>query len=397
MSSPEDRRVRALEELGVLDTPPEERFDRITRVARELFGVDSALISLIADDRQWVKSPQAPGAQSAPRADALCDVAIRTPRTLVVPDAPADPRFAANPHVVRGLRFYAGHPLEAGGHRVGTLCLLGDRPREFTERERARLELLARWAEVELQNRAELDRAAQVQRALHPHATTLRVPGYDLAGVSLPARAVGGDLLDWYRAPGGDVVLTLGDVMGKGTGAAIMMAGVRAALRTAGLGPSPAATVLDAAGALEEDLAQTGILVTLALARLVPDTGALTLVDAGHNLTALVRADGRVTVPESGGLPLGVLPDGDWVDQPDVLEPGDTLVTFSDGLLDLYDGTAPTTVEALAGMVRGCRDARSVVDRVAALARRADRPDDVTVAVLRRLGARPAGGRGGAR
>jgi hypothetical protein len=388
MGSADRDRVRALDELGVLDTPPEERFDRITRIARELFGVDSALVSLIGDDRQWVKSPQVPGAGSAPRVDALCDTAIRTPDTLVVPDATADPRFAENPYVRDGLRFYAGHPLEApGGFRVGTLCLLADRPRAFTGRERARLEQLARWAQDELTDRAELERAAEVQRGLQPHATTIRVPGFDLAGVCLASRAVGGDLLDWYTADGGAVVVTLGDAMGKGAGAAIMMAAVRAALRTAALQHAPAAALREAAAALEEDLQRTGTFVTVSQLRLAPDAGRVAVADAGHGLTAVVRADGTVTPAAPGGLPLGVLPDGGWSDQHDVLHPGDALVSFSDGLLDLHDGTVDTTVAELARTVRGCGDARSVVDRVAATARRSVLPDDVTVVVLRRLAA----------
>ena len=144
----DEARVRALEDLGVLDTGPERRFDRITGLAHRLFGVASAAITLIDRDRQYIKSSEGMKLLPGPRDEAFCDRTIRQPGTLVVADASLDARFADNPLVTgeRHVRFYAGHPLEApGGHRVGALCLLDDRPRTFSEPERALLQELAEW------------------------------------------------------------------------------------------------------------------------------------------------------------------------------------------------------------------------------------------------------------
>jgi serine phosphatase RsbU (regulator of sigma subunit) len=383
----ENARVRALEELGVLGTAPEERFDRITRMAQRMFGVQSVMITLITHDRQWYKSAQGTGVTSASRTDAFCNHTIRQPNTLVVEDATADPRFARNPYVTGepGVRFYAGHPIEApGGHRVGTLCLVDARARTFDHRERAQLQHLASWVQTELQSTAEMDRAAEVQRGLHPHATALVVPGYQLAGVCLASRTVGGDLLDWYYAPDGDVVVTLGDVMGKGMGAAIMMATVRGAMRAAGRLHPPAEAVRQAAATLEEDLQETGTLVTMCHARVTPATGVLAFADAGHGLCLLIGADGTVYRSAGGGLPLGVSPDERWPQLGSVLGPGDTLVSFSDGLLDLYDDTVETAVDEVVRVTRRSHHASAVVDHFAGLARASHLTDDVTLFALRR-------------
>ena len=124
----ETARLRALAELGVSLTEPEERFDRITRVAKRRFGVSVATVSLIDHDTQWYKSRQGVEFRSVPRDLAFCDHTIRRNDTLVVEDMTLDDRFRHHPHVggATGARFYAGHPLEAsGGQRVGTGQVLG--------------------------------------------------------------------------------------------------------------------------------------------------------------------------------------------------------------------------------------------------------------------------------
>src|SRR5438270_10055720 len=109
----EPERLAALQALHVLDTPPEERFDRITRVARRLFGVPIALISLVDARRQWSKSRQGLDLPEAAREVSFCGHAILGDEVFVVPDARQDPRFAANPLVTSEphVRFYAGQPL----------------------------------------------------------------------------------------------------------------------------------------------------------------------------------------------------------------------------------------------------------------------------------------------
>ena len=155
----ESERIAALDALAILDTPPDERFDRITRTAQRLFGVETALISLVDRERQWFKSSVGMAEPETPRAISFCAHAILEDEILVIPDATHDDRVATNANVVGQphIRFYAGRPLHGpGGHLVGTLCVLDPQPRHFSEEDRAALDDLAGLVERELQT-AELE------------------------------------------------------------------------------------------------------------------------------------------------------------------------------------------------------------------------------------------------
>ena len=156
-------RVTELHDLCVLDTAPEERFDRLTRIAQRLFGVNIALVSLIDHDRQWFKSRQGFDVLQTPRNISFCGHAILSDVPLVVEDASVDPRFADNPLVTGplGIRFYAGMPLQGPkGHRVGTLCLIDQKPRQFTADDAAALSDLAAVVSDQLANK-ELSQAVK--------------------------------------------------------------------------------------------------------------------------------------------------------------------------------------------------------------------------------------------
>lgn len=152
----EDRRVQALRRLNLLDTPPEERFDRLTRIARRFFKVPIALVSLVDTNRQWFKSVQGLSVCETGRNVSFCGHAILSEDPLVVPNALADPRFDDNPLVTGPphIRFYAGRPLHApSGERVGTLCLIDVRPRELEPQDLLVLSDLAAIVESEMARR----------------------------------------------------------------------------------------------------------------------------------------------------------------------------------------------------------------------------------------------------
>ena len=152
----EPLRQAELNDLCVLNTPPEERYDRYTRLARELLQVEIALVSLIDGDRQWFKSRQGLDASETPRSISFCGHAILSEDALVVEDALLDPRFADNPLVLGELsiRFYAGMPLHGPtGQRVGTLCVIDSQSRKLAEREARSLRDLAQCIEQEFKLR----------------------------------------------------------------------------------------------------------------------------------------------------------------------------------------------------------------------------------------------------
>ncbi|MDA0709307.1 MAG: response regulator [bacterium] len=149
----EPERLKSLHDLGVLDTSPEERFDRITRIATRVFDVPIALVSLVDSNRQWFKSCQGLDVSETPRDISFCGHAIHFDDSLIVGNALLDDRFADNPLVVGGpqIRFYAGQPLKAkNGHRVGTLCIIDTKPHTLTEEDIKNLADLAAVVESEL-------------------------------------------------------------------------------------------------------------------------------------------------------------------------------------------------------------------------------------------------------
>lgn len=149
----EASRLEALWALDVLDTPAEERFDRLTRMAKRIFRVPIALVSLVDENRQWFKSCDGLAATETPRSISFCGHAILGDDIFVVPDAAEDSRFADNPLVLGAphIRFYAGCPLRAfDGQKLGTLCVIDQQPRSFDSEDAQTMRDLAAMVEAEL-------------------------------------------------------------------------------------------------------------------------------------------------------------------------------------------------------------------------------------------------------
>jgi two-component sensor histidine kinase len=150
-------RIEALQRYEILDTPPEEAFDRITGLAARIFGTPISLVSLLDERRQWFKSRHGLTSEWTSRDVAFCAYTILGDAPMVVQDAVEDPRFAANPLVTGelGVRFYAGAPLRTSeGHALGTLCVIDQKPRhDFDAGDRAMLRDLADLVMVQLESR----------------------------------------------------------------------------------------------------------------------------------------------------------------------------------------------------------------------------------------------------
>ncbi len=149
----ERERLAALRRLAVLDTEPDERFDRLARLAAGLLGAPISLVSLVDHDRQWFKSRVGLGVEETSRDESFCAHVILGQDAMVVPDALEDDRFAHNPLVVGPphVRFYAGCPLTLpDGNTLGTLCVLDTRPRQLSAEQRGLLRDLADLVEEEL-------------------------------------------------------------------------------------------------------------------------------------------------------------------------------------------------------------------------------------------------------
>ena len=154
-SQAEDARLAALHQLGLLDTAPTEAFDRITRMASQLFGLPIAAVSLTDSDRQWFKSRVGVDHCSIPRDRAPCAQVAESSHDLVIPDLLLDPCFRDSVLASAGVRFYAGAPLTTReGFCLGAMCVLGPEPRQTSEAEMASLHDLAAMvmAQIELQH-----------------------------------------------------------------------------------------------------------------------------------------------------------------------------------------------------------------------------------------------------
>ena len=171
LTDQEEERLRTLERTELLDSAPEELFDRYVRIAAQIADVPISMISLIDRDRQWFKASEGVEERETPRAWAFCDHAIRGDDVMTVEDATQDARFRDNPLVnaEEGVRFYVGVPLKIAGYAIGTLCVLDRRPRELEERQTTALTDLAAilMREIETNHLAEVraDRAAAAKAA----------------------------------------------------------------------------------------------------------------------------------------------------------------------------------------------------------------------------------------
>lgn len=150
----EAKRLEALKDLGILDTPREERFDRITRLALKVFKVPISTLTLVDKDREWYKSCQGLPLREGARAISFCGHALLEEDMLIIPDTLKDVRFADNPLVIGEphIRFYAGVPVkDAKGYRLGVFCIKDLVPRELSLESQQLLKDLASWAALELQ------------------------------------------------------------------------------------------------------------------------------------------------------------------------------------------------------------------------------------------------------
>ncbi|WIB11450.1 SpoIIE family protein phosphatase [Curtobacterium sp. MCPF17_052] len=295
--------------LDIVGLAPSERFDRIVRIAREVFDVPFSYVNLLDDTLLHTLTPNTAGEPtSGPLEWSFCQLTVQRPGPTVVPDTLADPRTVDLPGVTsRGIRFYAGVPLTMPGDlTIGSLCLMDVRPREFSPQDEAALIDLGRWTEQALTKGMQHDRLLEVVEALTP--PPVHVPGYALAGLSVPYGDLSGDVHDWTVADDA-VTFTLADIMGKEQPAALLAAGLRAALRQHEDLPP-----VDAVGAVEprisEDLSRASAFATLFHSRLTPSTGRVDFVDAGHGLVVHLHADGTSDIRRSRDLPLGLHPQG---------------------------------------------------------------------------------------
>lgn len=271
---------------------------------------------------------------------------------------------------------YALKRLDSAGVPTGNIGII----RDISERKKAE-EALRESEMRRYQLQVELVYAAEIQKKLLPRSYP-HIPGFDVAAQCLPAKQVGGDFFDWQEVCSGVWSFTIGDVMGKGMAAAMLMATVRASLRSLGHN-RPAKALRLAEESLLPDMENSESFVTLFHGQLHAEARRLTFVDCGHGYAFLRRNSGIVEVFLPRGLPLGVLGTKEYQEGTVTLEKGDTLVLYSDGLVDARPELALSN-QLLADQLEGAESAQEMVSRLIVLTESPEPlPDDVTVLVAR--------------
>ncbi|HTY20152.1 MAG TPA: SpoIIE family protein phosphatase [Geobacteraceae bacterium] len=270
---------------------------------------------------------------------------------------------------------YVMKRLDSEGTPTGNISIF----RDISERKKAE-EALRESEMRRYQLQMELVYAAEVQAKLLPRNYP-RIPGFDVAARCLPAKQVGGDFFDWMEVCRGVWSFTLGDVMGKGMAAAMLMATVRASLRSVAH-HRPGEALRLAEQALFDDFENSESFVTLFHAQLYGEARMLTFVDCGHGYVFLRHGNGAVEELSPRWLPLGVPGPKMYQEGKVELEKGDILVIYSDGLTDARPELCLTN-SILASHLNGSASAHELVERLITLTeQKGPQPDDITVLVM---------------
>ncbi|HEY7513746.1 MAG TPA: SpoIIE family protein phosphatase, partial [Vicinamibacteria bacterium] len=329
--------------------------------------------------------------------------------SLLLPNIMEDARFRAEQSILSsGIRSAMCAPLWFNPGGSGPDMVLGlvyldslQHAHSFGEEDLRILTALANVAAAKIENvrlleeslekrRLEEDMrmAAEIQNGLLPREAP-KVNGYGLVGSNHPCRTVGGDYYD-FAMDGGRLLLALGDVSGKGTGAALLMTVLRAAVRGHWTEPRLAEAVTRINRTVCQNV-PTNKYVTFFMAALHAETGVLSYVNAGHNPPLLIRADGRVEKLQEGGMVLGFFENVAYADGLVELRRGDTLLVFSDGVTETWNPEGDEFGEEglleLATRGRGL-DAATLQDEILRgldrFAEGAKATDDRTLIVLKR-------------
>ena len=275
---------------------------------------------------------------------------------------------------------YAYHVKPVGATQLYLLVVNNLRRRSREMENRANVDRLEGMV---AERGEEMRRAVELQSGMLP-PSPYRDEEFEIAAHFTAAREISGDFYDWYRDRNGRVTLSLGDVMGKGLPASLMMATARAALRgAAGVEPLEGG-VKQAAAVMSAALEVNDAFVTLFHCRYDPGTGDVAYVDAGHGHARVVRAAGGQELLAERAAPIGMFPDTEYVAGRARLEPGDSLVVFSDGLLELRPDLGAKDVQ-LPYEASHAAGAEELVEFLARGARARQVADDITVLALRRL------------
>jgi sigma-B regulation protein RsbU (phosphoserine phosphatase) len=334
------------------------------------------------------------------------DRVINEKSSLLVRDAQMDQALKAQVSIVQQqVRSMIAVPLQTNDRVIGLIYV--DSPdliREFSREDLGLLTVMANVAairieharlnEIELVERAmskELEQAAHIQMGLLPAASP-KTAGMDIAGSTAPCRTVGGDYYDYLEFPDGRIGMLVGDVAGKGMPASLLMSSLQARVKVLFEDGDRLAEKITRLNKATTAHTPDNRFITFFMAVADPATGELVFTNAGHNPPLLVRAKGGFELLAGGGMILGILPMAQYEEVRTRMEPGDTLVLFSDGVTEAVNPADEDFGEQRLGdLVASLKDrsapeiVKAIHAEVARFTQGAPPADDITVVVARRL------------
>ncbi len=395
--------IHAGQELAT-NTPLSELFKKILDLSIEAVGAQRGVLMTLEGDRLVVRANKGEGFRIS---SAVRDRVLKEKNSLLVKDTQMDDAFRERLSIVeQKVRTLMAVPLQTKDQIIGLIYL--DSPffiREFTVDDLNLLTVMAntaairiehaRLVEVEQAERMmarDLDQAADIQRRFLPSSPPM-VAGADIAGYNAPCRTVGGDYYDFFSYENGRVALALGDVSGKGMPASLMMMGLQARVQQALIDePEDLGAAMTRINKITCPKCPSNRFITFFFCVMDAASGRLTYANAGHNPPFLVRANGEVEMLPGGGPPLGILSIANYTEQQVLMQPGDVLAIYSDGVTEAQNPKEEEFGEDRFGTVLAGNRTKSAAEIMGAVNAALDvwaeggpPVDDITLVVAKRV------------
>lgn len=335
----------------------------------------------------------------------VMDEVLRNGKSVLTADAQHDPRYASQTMALLGIRSVLAVPLSVNENEVFGLVYADSPTNEatFTEEHLNILTTLASVASIRVENARlleerferermehELELATEIQQRFQPSAPPV-IEGYEFQGISFSCYEIGGDYYDFISRHDEKMLIALGDVSGKGTAAALLMSSLHAAIHAQVSAKSSLEEIVKSVNQYLSENTPTNRFVTLFIAELNPQNGALKFINAGHNPPLIGRANGEIEQLASGGFPLGILPTAEYEVGETKLESGEALLIYSDGVSEAanlkgeefgMERLSQVVSKNLAASASGLRD--KVESALSSFTQTAPAGDDITMVIVKK-------------
>jgi serine phosphatase RsbU (regulator of sigma subunit) len=327
-------------------------------------------------------------------------------KSVLTSDAQHDPKFASQTMALLGVRSVLAVPLAVREDEVFGIVYADSPTYEatFGEEHLNILTTLASVASIRVENATlteerferermerELELATEIQQRFQPSSPP-QIENYELQGISFACYEIGGDYYDFIERHDGRMLIALGDVSGKGTAAALLMSSLHAAIHAQTAAKSSLAEMVASVNRYLADNTPSNRFITFFAGELHPESGVFSYINAGHNPPLVARVNGDVGDLESGGFPLGIMPDAEFEQGEITIAPGECVVIFSDGVTEAENPEGEEfgnerLIEVLRKNIS--RSAAGIRDKIesslSAFTRTAPANDDITLVIVKRI------------